>query len=523
MSLFSFSFGCFFVILALFYFLIPGKLQWCILLLGNLVFYAWAGPQYLIYIISCSFFTWLAARQINAVNTELRANVRNIENKDEKERYKKRAETKKRAWTAAALVLTIGVWVVLKYGRFLLDSVSGLIGIPEGEKLFAAFSPIVPLGMSFYTFDAVGYMLDVSRGKYQAEENFFRYLTFVSFFPHIIQGPFSRFDKLGKTLFAEHRFSYDRLCEGASRILWGYFKKLIIADKLAVTVNEIFGNYENYFGIHILFVMLLYGIQIYADFSGYIDIVTGISHIIGITLEENFRQPYFSVSVDEFWRRWHITLGLWFRDYLFFPISRSKRAARIRNRFPPAAAKFLVSFMAMFWVWSASGLWHGANWTFLIWGWLNMAIMLFSQTAEPVYKKMRTFFHISLQNKVWHCFRVIRTFCILCFLFFVTRVDSVKSAVRMLQWIRHDFNGGLLLQPYLLFPGTEKRFIPIILAAFLMMCAVDILCELGKWGSVKNKTHFLVRNAVYVILIVTMILFAGSGKDIAKDFIYANF
>ncbi len=519
MSIFSAGFACFLLILGVLYFLLPKKIQWIVLLAGNLFFYTYSGYRNLIYIIGCTFFTWAGALLNDKISRTMPSGL----SKEERDRLRESTGRKKKAVTAAVLILTLGTWIVLKYGRFLLDSVHPLVTYGSSKKFFPSFAPLVPLGMSFYTFDAVGYMLDVSRGKYRAEKNFFRYMTFITYFPHIIQGPFSRFDELGKTLFTEHRFSYDRLCQGAARMLWGYFKKLIIADKLGISVAEIFANYQNYYGIHMIAVMILYGIQIYADFSGYMDIVAGISNVLGISLEENFRQPYFSGSIDEFWRRWHITLGAWFRDYLFFPISRSAGARKIRSKYKPEVGKVIVSFIAMFWVWSSSGLWHGANWTFLIWGWLNMAVMLFSQIADPWYEKVRNFFRISLKSKVWNFFRSVRTFLLVCFLFFITRSDSLTSAGQMLKHIFSGFNRKLIFKPLELLPKLRTQDAFIILAGVVMLTVVDVLCDQGKWESVKEKTPFPIRDLIYTLMIFMIILFAGSGENIAANFIYANF
>lgn len=524
MSIFSSSFVIFLLILGILYFIVPQKIQWIILLAGNLVFYAASGYPYLIYILSCTFFTWFAALRIEQNGLELKTALAGASTKEEKAELRNAFGRKKKIWITAALILTLGVWIVLKYGSFLVGNIGALFHLPA---LQGALKFVVPLGMSFYTLDAVGYLIDVSRGKYAAENNFFKHLTFVSFFPHIIQGPFSRFDKLGSTLFAGNAFSYDRLCQGASRILWGYFKKLIVADKLAISVNEIFSNYESYWGIHILFVVILYGIQIYADFSGYMDIVCGISHIFGITLEENFRQPYFSKSVEEFWRRWHMTLGHWFRDYLFYPISIGKNAQRIgktvRGRFGPKAGKLAITLISLFWVWSATGLWHGANWTFLIWGWLNMIVIITSQLLEPCYEKARNFFHISPENKLWNLFQMIRTFCLICFFRFFSRADSLHTALQMLGKIFHGINRKLLLDPVRLFPEMRVQDILVMALGVLMMAFVDVLAEKGKWERVKEKTPFFARNLIYVILIYMLILFAGTGEDIAKNFMYANF
>lgn len=520
MSIISFSFLFFVIILGLVYFFVPKKYQWILLLAGNLVFYAYSGYQFLIYLLGCTYFIWYAAVQIDKNSLALKSALSAAADKEQKDALRRTYGKKKNLWITAALVLTLGVWIVLKYGPFLLDSFASVFHFPE---LQGVLQFIVPLGMSFYTFDAIGYMIDVSRGKYGAEKNYFRFLTFVSYFPHIVQGPFSRFDALGKTLFAEHRFSFDRLSEGFGCILWGYFKKLLIADKLALTVGEIFARFTGYEGIHILFVMFLYAVQLYADFSGYIDIISGISHILGIELETNFKQPFFSVSIEEFWRRWHMTLGHWFRDYLFYPISRSENSRKIRNRFPPQIAKHMVSFIAMFWVWSASGLWHGANWTFLVWGWLNMLIMWFSQVLDPAYRKGREMFRISQDNKIWHGFRIIRTFCITCFLFFLTRADSLSHAGKMLGQIKLFSAHNAVQNVYGLFPGLDEHMVWVAAAAVMLMLLIDILSEAGKWDPIKRRTPFFVKDLVFVLIIVSLILFGGNGEDVAKGFIYANF
>ena len=290
-----------------------------------------------------------------------------------------------------------------------------------------------------------------------------------------------------------------------------------------MTVNEIFDNNALYDGAHILFVIFLYALQLYADFSGYIDIVSGLSHVLGIELEINFRQPFFSVSIEDFWRRWHMTLGHWFRDYLFYPTSRSERSKKVRSKFLPQIAKHMISFIAMFWGWSASGLWHGANWTFLIWGWLNMLIMWISQIFDPVYRKCRDFFHISLENKIWHGFRIIRTFCITCFLFFLTRADSLSHAGKMLGQINLFSAQREVQNVYSLFPGLDENMVWVAAVAVLLMLIIDILSETGKWGPIKEYTPFLVKDLVFVLLIVSLILFGGNGEDVAKGFIYANF
>ena len=524
MAIVSFNFLVFLCFFGILYFLVPQRFQWVVILLGNLVFYVFSGVQYLIYLLSCAFFTWYAALQIEMESAALKEKLAEISDRDEKTKLRGSTQRKKRIWVTVALILTLGIWIVLKYLPFLVDSFAMLF---HQNSLHGTLKFIVPLGMSFYTFDAIGYMIDVYREKYSADRNYFHYLTFVSYFPHIIQGPFSRYDTLGETLYGKHSFSYDRMCQGLSRMLWGYFKKLIIADKLGITINEVFANYQNYWGMNIAFVIVLYSIQLYADFSGYMDIVCGFSKILGIDLEENFRQPYFAKSVEEFWRRWHITLGHWFRDYLLYPISMSKRSQRIskkmRSRYGVRASRLMINMIALFWVWSATGLWHGAAWTFLIWGWLNMVVMFLSQVLEPTYEKIRSFFHISLENRLWSLFRMIRTFGLVCFFRFFSRADSLETAMGMIGRIFSAFNRKLLLHPLDLFPKMRSQDVVIALIGTLMLLIVDILSETENWESLKIKAPFPIRDLVYVFMIFAIILFAGTGGDIAANFIYANF
>ena len=295
------------------------------------------------------------------------------------------------------------------------------ISMEKPERTF-----MLPLGMSFYVFHAIGYVVDVYRGKYPAEKNFFKYFTFVSFFPHITEGPFSRFNELGKEIFGEHHFSYDRLCSGCARILWGAYKKVAIADILAGYINTTLGNYEDYGFILICFAVVLYSFRIYADFSGYMDMMCGFCHILGIELSENFKQPFMAKTVDEYWRRWHITLGKWFRDYVFYPVSMSKTGTKLskwaRGKWGAKTGKLIAGHLALFFVWTATGLWHGANWTFLVWGYLNFIVILSTTQLEETYKGIKTKLHINSDSFIWKAFCVARTFVLISiFRFFYYR------------------------------------------------------------------------------------------------------
>ncbi|MBQ8592240.1 MAG: hypothetical protein IJ485_05795 [Lachnospiraceae bacterium] len=307
----------------------------------------------------------------------------------------------------------------------------------------------------------------------------------------------------------------------------GYFQKLIIADKIGIVVNEIFKNPSGYGGIYIFMVIIFYGIQIYADFSGYMDIVCGISHILGIRLAENFRQPYFARSVDEFWRRWHMTLGRWFRDYLFYPISMGKFAQKLgkkaRQKFGARHGKLIPSYFALIFVWTVTGLWHGANWTFFIWGMLNFITIMVSMHLEEGYAVVKGKLHIQNDNLVWKGFQIVRTFLLVCMFRFFSRAEDVQTALLMYKNMILEWEFAELLQPLNLFVGMTLQDILIFAVAVVAMFTVDIFNERGQWEVMKQKTPMLIRNVIYVALIYALILFAGGNNDLIGGFMYAQF
>lgn len=528
MSITSFRFFFFIAALLAAYFLCPRKWQWVVLLAANFLFYAAGGVRYLVFLLFTIAVVFFAALRIERIAGDTKQAVGRQDSVEAKRAVRQSGAAKKRAVSTVAVLAVVGVWVVLKYGNFIIRNVNAVLAWfgPGGHSIPEA-SFILPLGISFYTFHAVGYLVDVYRGKYPAERSFWRFALFVSYFPHIIQGPFSRFDTLGQTLFSEHSFSYDRCCQGAGRILWGIFKKLIVADKIGTAVTMIYADPAAYSGIHILLVAVFYSIQTYADFTGYMDIVCGVSHIMGVELAENFRQPYFARSVEEFWRRWHITLGQWVKDYVFFPLSLSRPAKRMgqwaRRRLGPRMGKLLPFYFALFFVWTATGLWHGANWTFLIWGWLNFAVILVSMQLEDVYARLRARLGIKSGAKWWELFRILRTFALVSFFRFFSRADSIGAAFAMLRRAFSGLHLSVLAHPSLLFPGMTTWSIAAVAAGTGMIVAVDVLRELGKWERVKEKCPVLVRNAVYVGLIYALILFAGATNDLIGGFMYAKF
>lgn len=527
MNIISLEFIIFAVIFALVFFIVPKKWQWAVVLLGNITFYAFAGIGYIIYMIIISLITFLAAIKIEDIVNASKEKLSNAESIDDKKAIKAIVNHKKRTICTWALIVAMGIWVVLKYTNFFLDNVNLLIEHLKPGAMIGNVSWALPLGISFYTFHAAGYLVDVYRSKYPAERNYFKYLTFISYFPHIIQGPFSRFDELGVSIKEEHKFSYDRMCEGVSRMLIGFFKKIVIADKIGVAVNAIFGNYETYSGVYMMFAMFAYGIQLYADFAGYMDIVCGFSKILGINLAENFKRPYFAKTVDEFWRRWHITLGTWFKDYVFYPVSMGKTGQKMgkwaRKKWGAKMGKLLPGYFALIFVWTATGLWHGANWTYLVWGYLNLIVITMTMQLTDFYEKLKAKLHIKSEALYWQIFCIVRTFILVCFFRFFSAAPDITTAVKMLKYTGINIQWNVLTSPTKLFVGVEYIDIFFIVIGTLIITLIDILDEVGVWEKIKLKCPMIIRNLGFTIIIMLIIMSLGSKSDLMGGFMYASF
>lgn len=504
MSFLSIRFLLFVCAVVCLYFLLPPKWRQGVLLCGNIVFYLSAGVKYAGFILVTAVSAWGVSLLVEKTNERYQELRKQCSTREEKQENKAACARRKKKLMAVVLVLNFGIWIVLKY------------------------SHVMPLGISFYTFIAMGYCIDVYRGKYAAEKHFGRFLLFVSFFPHIVQGPFSRYDKLKETLYREKKFSFDRMCQGMVRILWGFFKKLVIADRLNIVAQEIYRSEGAYGGIYILMLMVVVTLQLYADFSGYMDIAAGICRMLGINLQENFRQPFFSRSIDEFWRRWHITLGAWFRDYVFYAISMSKAVQNLgkkcKGKLSAATARMVPSYLALAAVWTATGLWHGAAWNFVIWGWMNLVIIVMGMQLAPFYAKCRNRLHIAENSRGFRVFQMLRTFLIFGYMEMFSSAGSTMAALRLTKAFFTGANWGLIKHPSLLFAGLEVMDIWIVLAGLALMFAADILKEKGTdLCVILDSVPIVLRYAGYAVLFYMIILLGNTGANLSGGFMYAQF
>lgn len=332
--------------------------------------------------------------------------------------------------------------------RFFAGNIDTIFNLLSISVTVPKINLLLPLGISFYTFQSAGYLIDLYRGKYLPDRNLAKYALFVSFFPQIIQGPIGRHDKLAHQLYAQHKFDYKQAKFGAQLIVWGFFKKLVIADRAAVLVNQVFGNYQQYAGLEIFIAVILYCFQLYADFSGGLDIATGIAQTMGINLAKNFKRPYFAQTISEFWQRWHITLGSWMRDYLFYPLCFSKSFVKLgksaRKTMGIFLGKLLPVCLATFIIFITIGAWHGAKWKYIAFGMYNGGLIILGLVFAPVFNIIIKKGKIRTKSLGWRLFQTSRTFLLCCIGRYFSRGPSLKTAFHMMSATVIDFDPKIL-------------------------------------------------------------------------------
>lgn len=527
----SYGFWGFSAILILAYYLVPKKFQWLLLLVASYFFYFKTGPVYLIYILTTTITIYLAAvlieRSISREKLFLKEHKGELA-KEEKRKYKNRQKRFRLTYLICCLLANLGILAVLKYGNFFIANINAALSAIGENGRVSFMSLALPMGISFYTFQAIGYLIDVYQEKVSAEKNPFKMALFVSFFPQLIQGPISRFEDLSKTLYAEHKFDSKKICRGLQRILWGYFKKMVIADRILPAATMITGNPETYHGAYILIGMVFYTVELYADFTGGIDITIGLAQTLGIVIQENFDRPYFSKSLKEYWRRWHISMCAWFRSYVFYPVSSSKALRKIstfsRKRLGEKAGKRVTVYIASFLVWFATGIWHGASWNFIIWGLLNWAVLMISEELEPLYDKFRKRFPGMGGKWVYKLFQTGRTFLLVCLLNLFDCYSSVTDTFRMAGSMIIAGNWEILWNGSLMNIGLTAVDYAVLAVGVAILIAVSLV---QRSGSVRDKIAlrpYPVRFALWYALFLAVLLMGvyGIGYD-ASQFIYNQF
>lgn len=514
MTVTSFYFFVFLLVGLIIYYLTPKKIQWIVLLLMSIVFYVGAATPYtIIFLVISTLIAYGSTMYISK---------------------KADSTTAKAASTVAILgvIANIAIWFLLKGSSFwTLGSILVNRVFPDFPVLGTL--PIMgALGMGYYTAQVIGYILDVSWGNAEAQKNPLKLFLFVGFFPQLTVGPISRYSDL-KSLFVGHKFSYDNLCMGSQRILWGLFKKLVISDRIGIIVNAIWADTATYTGVWPWIAVFLYPLEMYADFSGCMDIVLGTAELFDIRLAENFKNPFFSRNSQEFWQRWHITLGNWARDYVFYPFMKCKwmvsLGRKCKKKFGKKWGKFITWSVSMAVLWFVMGFWHGAvKYIFgvSLWFW---AVQFVGELMQPVSKKIIDICDFKIESFGWHFFQSIRTYAIYAFGAVFFSAISFREAINhlgvLLRCVKH-------LNPWTLFDGTiwnlggiTQRDINIIVLGILCLLVADILREKYNYARTWMKGQsFGFRWMIWIFLFIMVLVYGmyGPGYD-ASTFIYQGF
>ena len=529
MSLFSITFILFLMVTAAVYFSVPKKLQWGILLAASYAFYMWPDPRIAGYLLCATAITYLVGRWLQKENDRQADEI--LAKKTGKKEIKKRYTKRKRKILAVGLTAVFAILAVVKYSNFVIENINSLMASSDAGFRLGFWQIALPLGISFYTFQSAGYLIDVYRGKVTADRNFFRYALFVSYFPQIIQGPIGRHKHLAHQLFEEHSFEYRRVKFGAQRILWGFIKKMVIADRIAVIVDQVFGHfYDNgYAGVTVFLAVFLYSVQIYADFSGGMDIVCGVSQIFGIELAENFKRPFLAKSVSEFWQRWHITLGAWMRDYLFYPLALSapfaKMGKKLRKVFGTYAGKVFPTCLASFIVFVLIGLWHGANWKYVVYGLYSAVFVSTGTLLEPLYARLRRLFHADPEKFSFRTFQILRTVFLVTVGRYFSRAESLPQALDMLRATFSVRNPWVLFDGSLLELGLDPKNFTLMILLIVFLFVIDLFAEKGvHYRECLERQGIVFRWIVYILAVFALLIFGmyGPGYDSAS-FIYQGF
>lgn len=540
MSILSFEFLVFIMAVLLVYYVLPLRFRWLALLAGSAVFVScsgWAGAVHMTVIALSAWLGGLVLSALKQQEKQLR--------KSQDETAGQRAAvcvTWQKLSLALFLILDIGAMVFIKYEP---AAVSWLNGLAEGRWVLPVWELAVPLGLSYFTFQSAGWLIDIYREKAQAQQNPLKAWLFVGYFPQLAQGPISTWKELGEQLLAGHRLEPVQFVSGFQLMLWGYFKKMVIADRLAPTTAVLLGETDSLPGWLVMGGVVLYMVRLYADFSGGMDVARGISRMLGIELPENFRRPFFSESVAEYWRRWHITLGAWFRSYLMYPLTTSRAGIALGRRaskvFGKKTGRVIPTALATLLIFLLIGMWHSANWNAVVYSAYFGLVMAVSILLGPLWKKMNRILHLSgskgnggnkggaVQNAVTpgeRCvfvFRMVRTWILVLAAQYFAFTSSPAQGLALLRqsFVNWDFS-RFAEQVMAVMAGREWVIAGIALAVLL---AADILSERGYdlCGRLANA-HIWVRWPVLLMLLLAILIFGiyGPGYD-STAFMYTQF
>lgn len=468
----------FFTIVCLVYFILPKKVKRAFLLLASYFFYSCWNLKYSLLMLFSTVATYLTAIAMDMVG----------------------AKKKKKLYLGLCFFVNLAILFVFKYYGFTINFLNKILGFVGVSLNLPLINVLLPVGISFYTFQALGYIVDVYRGEIKAERNFINYALFVSFFPQLVAGPIERSKNLLTQIDNLGHRRYENLSKGLLYILWGFFLKLVIADRAAIFVNQVYDSYQGYSYVFLCYAALLFAVQIYCDFYSYSIIAKGSAKILGYDLMDNFKAPYLSKSITEFWRRWHISLSTWFKDYLYIPLGGNRKGAFRKH------LNVLIVFLV-------SGLWHGANYTFVLWGLIHGIFNILEDSFKGITKNISN-------NFIYKNIRRLITFVVAVISFVIFRSKNIGAAKAFILGILKRQAGTL--DASIAFPYEDTV---ILLIAIAMLIVIDILIY-NKVNMVERieKRSLIIRWPIYIFLLVVILIFGIYGPGYSEaQFIYFQF
>ena len=531
MSYVSLIFLVFFTVVACLYYLLPlGRHRFLIILAANMVFCYFAGGlSTLILMVYLAAVTTVSARCIGKVYLDFDENKAGL---SVKEQYRLLEQYKHKAlrFLIIGLSLIAIAFFYVKIGRLLrlepAGTIYNIIGYDDSGSII--WKVFIPIGLSFYTLSLLGYILDVYWRKTVPVNNFLKVFTCISFFPTVIEGPIVRLSNLMDQISNPVSFRYDHVTMGLQLMMWGFFKKLIIAEGFLLIQNEVFGNITQYRGFTVIVATFANVIVDYADFSGCIDIARGSAQVLGIELPENFRQPFFSKSASEFWRRWHITLGEWFKEYIYMPLARSPRfiklVGKVRKQFNKRAGKIFSTGVPLLLVWLLTGFWHGTGKDYLFWGLYWGNIILFSMICEPVFVNIKKLLKIRDSTFSYECFQMARTFMLFAVGRMITATGSLRGFLRTLKQLAAEFNPWVFFDGSLFKLGLGEKDFRVGVYAVLIMWIADLLSSRFCVREKLKEEPLIVRWMIFGVGILMIVIFGMYGPAYnPSSFMYGNF
>ncbi len=490
----SFQFLVFFPVVVLLYYAIPKKIRPIWLVLASYYFYMSWNAKYAVLILASTVITYLSGLLLG-----------------------KFEKSSTRKWiVAGSFVTNLGILFIFKYFTFLLANVSRVLTLLHLGTVSNPFSLILPVGISFYTFQALSYTVDVYRKEIEPEKNFINYALFVSFFPQLVAGPIERSGNLLTQIQNSSKkklFDYDKFVTGVSLMAWGMFMKMVISDRVSIFVDTVFDSLHFAGSTEVVFAALGFTLQIYCDFAGYSNIAIGAANVMGFDLMENFNTPYFADSIKDFWRRWHISLSTWFRDYLYIPLG-GNRKGKIRKHI-----NLMITFLV-------SGLWHGASWTYVIWGGLHGLYQIVGDLTRPLRDKVNDKLGVDQTAFSFKFGKVIITFILTAFAWIFFRAGSVSQAFQAIEIIFRRYNPWVLFDSSLYNFGLDRQEAMILFVSILALIVVDII----RYTKNMNIGQFLIKQnlwfrwTVLIVLIVCCLVFGEYGMEFdSAQFIYFQF